>query len=617
MNDAISKNFILNESLDHKNSKSFSKDLFSQKLGQVVLSNFSLHSRKFTGLQKLKFNKLKTIPKNHTNIFSNLDKDEELSDFINKLNKPFPQKNNLWGVDNNKQLERNKAVLNHNYNNNINNNKKEIKKIMNLKQYQENNKKKDKKFEDNILKRNYNSNKYLDTISFGTVNIRKNIIKKENSKEILGYEIKENKKYDLKNNHKRKYKSQEKISITAISNINDKKEEKEEKEDKNSLIFLKSFYEDFIELLYSFNVSTKYISSINNFNQTYFFLFDIQSFPKSQMNIQFLNTFKYSSILIICLVFLTKDEDLYKSTMIKLKEFLELFIWLCINSINYKILESKKIIDFMKNSDINSENKNLSDNLNDIISLLYSDKMNDYKKIRKCLKQLSNNINDDSPEKILSILNDCILFCHNCSYYIEETKYKKNKKKKKLKIKKENKSADNLSINNNIKGPFIKNKMDKKFCLVLDLDETLIHNLNLPFGNYFFVRPGFFDFLEKIHNIYEIIIFTAADKNYAFSIIDKIDNKNYIDYILYKKHIIYEEGNPIKKLDLIGRDLNKVIIVDNLENTAKYNKKNLYHISSWYNNIYDDELVKLKEKLINIANSSKYDDDITMGLNKD
>ena len=120
--------------------------------------------------------------------------------------------------------------------------------------------------------------------------------------------------------------------------------------------------------------------------------------------------------------------------------------------------------------------------------------------------------------------------------------------------------------------------------------------------------------MEKVHEIYEIIIFTAAKKNYARNIIYKIDYNNYINHLLYKKYVIYEDGNPVKKLDSIGRDINKIIFVDNLECNAKYNKKNLYLISSWYNDIFDKELYKLKEKLINIANSGKYDDDITKGL---
>jgi len=67
-------------------------------------------------------------------------------------------------------------------------------------------------------------------------------------------------------------------------------------------------------------------------------------------------------------------------------------------------------------------------------------------------------------------------------------------------------------------------------------------------------------------------------------------------------------------LDLIGRDLNKIICVDNLEKNAKYNKENLYLISSWYNDIFDKELIFLKNKLIKIANDGKYDNDITKAL---
>ena len=70
----------------------------------------------------------------------------------------------------------------------------------------------------------------------------------------------------------------------------------------------------------------------------------------------------------------------------------------------------------------------------------------------------------------------------------------------------------------------------------------------------------------------------------------------------------------MKKLNLIGRDLNKIIFVDNLKSNAKYNPKNLYLIPSWTDDIYDNELYKLKSKLIYICTSGKYNDDITKGL---
>ena len=65
---------------------------------------------------------------------------------------------------------------------------------------------------------------------------------------------------------------------------------------------------------------------------------------------------------------------------------------------------------------------------------------------------------------------------------------------------------------------------------------------------------------------------------------------------------------------MIGRDLKKIVFVDNLKSNAKYNPDNLYHIKSWYSDIEDDELIKLKNKLKEIVESGKYDDDITKGL---
>ena len=632
MNDAISNTFFLKlDIIDSKKSKSFSKDLFSQKLGQTALFNSSLHKNKLPSIKKNKFNNISMFPKNNSNIYLSSDNENDLSNILNKLNIPYvPQKRSFWSNENNKQpLLKNISLLN-DFSFKEKYTKKELKEMMDLRQKQHpiekksdkkidkdnslnNYKEKEKEKESSYSKNKENSNKknkikIIDAISH--VNIQKNLVKKENSKEILGYEPKAIKPVNIKNN-KYRNKSQEKISISAI-----KIKSNNDKLDKESILFLKNFYEDFIEV-YNLYDNEKYISTINNFNQTYFFLFDLKSFPKSPMNNKFLNSFKYSSILIICLVFLAKDVNLYKATLLKIKENLEIFILLCLNFINYKVLESQKILNFVENCKIKIEEKSLIDILNNIVSILFDDKMNDYKKLRKCLKQMANNINEDSPEKILNIVNDTILFCHNCSYYIEETECKKKKKTKNKNIKEEkkdiNNNEDNLSITI-VQEPFIKNKMNKKFCLVIDLDETLIHNLNLPFGDYFFVRPGVFDFLEKIHEIFEIIVFTAGQKNYAYTIIDKIDYKNYISYILYKKHLIYEGGIAIKKLDLIGRDLNKIVFVDNLENNAKYNKKNLYLISSWYNNIYDDQISKLKEKLINIATSGKYDDDITKGL---
>ncbi len=87
---------------------------------------------------------------------------------------------------------------------------------------------------------------------------------------------------------------------------------------------------------------------------------------------------------------------------------------------------------------------------------------------------------------------------------------------------------------------------DKKYCLVLDLDETLIHNVEVSkmlvylfqFGaeSYFLVRPGCIQFIETMAKYYEIVIFTAALQEYADQVIDQIDVGNNIKTRLYRQH---------------------------------------------------------------------------------
>ena len=157
--------------------------------------------------------------------------------------------------------------------------------------------------------------------------------------------------------------------------------------------------------------------------------------------------------------------------------------------------------------------------------------------------------------------------------------------------------------------------MKKNFCLVLDIDETIVHSMNLPFGNYFLLRPGVINFLDELSKLYEIIIFTSSPKNYADGILNKIDiDNNYISHRLYKNHVVFEKGKSVKKLNMIGRDLKKIIFVDNMKSNAKYNPSNLCHVSTWFFDINDEEIIKLKLKLKYIATNNKFKDDIRKGL---
>jgi CTD small phosphatase-like protein 2 len=83
-----------------------------------------------------------------------------------------------------------------------------------------------------------------------------------------------------------------------------------------------------------------------------------------------------------------------------------------------------------------------------------------------------------------------------------------------------------------------RNPADCEYCLVLDLDETLIHFVENSQESYFLVRPFCLEFLEQLSSFYEIVIFTAGVKEYADWVLDNIDKHGFIKQRLYREHTI-------------------------------------------------------------------------------
>ena len=193
---------------------------------------------------------------------------------------------------------------------------------------------------------------------------------------------------------------------------------------------------------------------------------------------------------------------------------------------------------------------------------------------------------------LISKLNEIILYCHNVGYHYNENRNENNNKDNRVNIKdningnnienkfENNNSNENYNDNNNdnnneknkennyknnnddkskniiISSPYIKKELTKKFCLVLDLDGTLVNRGRYDFGPYFFVRPGVFNLFKELSENYEIDIFTASQKEFADLVIDKLDKDNkYISYRFYYDHRCGTFIQEYKRLDKIGRDL--------------------------------------------------------------
>ena len=158
---------------------------------------------------------------------------------------------------------------------------------------------------------------------------------------------------------------------------------------------------------------------------------------------------------------------------------------------------------------------------------------------------------------------------------------------------------------------------NKMKTLVLDLDETLVHSSvelipdpHITFTAeidgkstefYVLIRPGVSNFLEKMCELYEVIIYTASIKCYANEILKRIDPRNLIFHRLYREDCTILGSNIIKNLARLGRDLKDVIIVDNSPLCYRMQPCNGIPVKTWIGDEDDKELEELMPVLEGLA----------------
>lgn len=158
-----------------------------------------------------------------------------------------------------------------------------------------------------------------------------------------------------------------------------------------------------------------------------------------------------------------------------------------------------------------------------------------------------------------------------------------------------------------------------KKTLVLDLDETLVHSSFQPTANcqyvipvtidgtvykvYVYRRPGACEFIERMSQFYEIVVYTASLKivpfwtvtnvSYADPLLDQMDPKGLIAYRLFRDHCVVSDGVLVKDLGLLGRDLRSIVIIDNAAVSFKFQPRNGIECTPFIDNMKDEELSEM------------------------
>jgi CTD small phosphatase-like protein 2 len=152
--------------------------------------------------------------------------------------------------------------------------------------------------------------------------------------------------------------------------------------------------------------------------------------------------------------------------------------------------------------------------------------------------------------------------------------------------------------------------------LILDLDETLVRLDNeegqeeIIFedddGNLMMikvhVRPFAREFIAAMSKVYELIVFTAAQKSYADAVVDHLDPKRqYINAVLSRENCLTTRlGHHVKDLRIIrNRMLKNMIILDNSAIAFGLQRDNGVPILPFYGDPADGELENVQDYLKN------------------
>lgn len=168
-------------------------------------------------------------------------------------------------------------------------------------------------------------------------------------------------------------------------------------------------------------------------------------------------------------------------------------------------------------------------------------------------------------------------------------------------------------------------------CLVLDLDETLVHSsfkyihqadfvipveIEGQYHNVYVIkRPGVDEFMKRVGELYEVVVFTASVSKYGDPLLDQLDIHNVVHHRLFRESCFQHGGNYIKNLSQLGRPLKDVIIIDNSPASYVFHPQHAIPVSSWFSDAHDNELLDMLDFLEDMSKPKVEDVSLVLDVN--
>lgn len=98
------------------------------------------------------------------------------------------------------------------------------------------------------------------------------------------------------------------------------------------------------------------------------------------------------------------------------------------------------------------------------------------------------------------------------------------------------------------------------------------------------------EFLQRMGELFECVLFTASLAKYADPVADLLDKWGAFRARLFRESCVFHRGNYVKDLSRLGRDLRRVLILDNSPASYVFHPDNAVPVASWFDNMSDTEL---------------------------